>query len=240
MIARARASCRRACRRRRRFRRSNPADSPILFLTLSSATLPLLAGRSLRGNGARASGCRWSPAWRRSTSSARRSSRSASTSIRRSSPSRQIGIDQVAQAISAANVNRPTGTLYGPSRNFVVAGAGPADGRGRLPAVVVAYRNGSPVRLEEVAQRLRRRREPAQRAAGTTAPGDLPGDPAAARHQHRGGGGRDQGAAPAAPRRSCRRRIKLAHPERSLDLDPRVGRRREVHAAADGRSSSCS
>ena len=38
--------------------------------------------------------------------------------------SRQIGIDQVAQAIADANVNRPTGTLYGPQRNFVVQTSG--------------------------------------------------------------------------------------------------------------------
>ena len=36
-----RGSCRRTCRRRRRYQKVNPADSPILFLTLSSATLPL-------------------------------------------------------------------------------------------------------------------------------------------------------------------------------------------------------
>ena len=64
---------------------------------------------------------------------------------------RQIGIDQVAQAIAGANVNRPTGTLYGPQRNFVVQTQRPADERRGLPADCVAYRNGSPVRLGEVA-----------------------------------------------------------------------------------------
>ena len=65
---------------------------------------------------------------------------------------RQIGIDQVAQAIAGANVNRPTGTLYGPTRNYVVADERTADiAAEQFRPIVVAYRNGSPVRLEEVA-----------------------------------------------------------------------------------------
>ena len=37
---------------------------------------------------------------------------------------RQIGIDQITQAINGSNVNRPTGTLYGPNRKFVVQSTG--------------------------------------------------------------------------------------------------------------------
>ena len=46
---------------------------------------------------------------------------------------RQIGIDQVAQAIAAANVNRPTGTLYGPAAQFRRPDQRPADGGRRVP-----------------------------------------------------------------------------------------------------------
>src|SRR5690349_10561307 len=38
--------------------------------------------------------------------------------------SRQIGVDQVAEAIAASNVNRPTGTLYGADKSFVVQANG--------------------------------------------------------------------------------------------------------------------
>jgi HAE1 family hydrophobic/amphiphilic exporter-1 len=65
--------------------------------------------------------------------------------------SRQIGIDQVAQAIAGANVNRPTGTLYGPKRNFVVQTSGQLMAAEEYRPIPVAYRNGSPVRLSEVA-----------------------------------------------------------------------------------------
>ena len=53
--------------------------------------------------------------------------------------SRQIGIDQVAQAIAASNVNRPTGTLFGPDRNFVIETSGQL-----LDADVVQQRSSSP------------------------------------------------------------------------------------------------
>jgi HAE1 family hydrophobic/amphiphilic exporter-1 len=65
--------------------------------------------------------------------------------------SRQIGIDQVAQAIQESNVNRPTGTLYGEDRSFVVQANGQLNSATAYGPVVVAYRNGSPVRLDEVA-----------------------------------------------------------------------------------------
>ncbi len=65
--------------------------------------------------------------------------------------SRQIGIDQVAQAVQQANVNRPTGTLAGPDQSFVVQTNGQLMIADDYRPVVVAYRNGAPVRLVEVA-----------------------------------------------------------------------------------------
>jgi HAE1 family hydrophobic/amphiphilic exporter-1 len=64
---------------------------------------------------------------------------------------RQIGIDQVAQAIANSNVNRATGTLYGPDRNFVIQASGQLLNAESYKSIVVAWRNGSPVRLDEVA-----------------------------------------------------------------------------------------
>ena len=81
---------------------------------------------------------------------------------------RQIGIDQVASAVAGANVNRPTGTLYGPDRTFVVQTQRPADVRGRVPSHRVAYRNGSPVRLAKSRTSTTASRTRATRA-GTTA-----------------------------------------------------------------------
>jgi len=65
---------------------------------------------------------------------------------------RQIGIDQVASAVQQANSNRATGTLAGAAaQSFVVQANGRLMAAKDYKPVVVAYKNGSPVRLYELA-----------------------------------------------------------------------------------------
>jgi len=64
--------------------------------------------------------------------------------------SRQIGIDEVTAAIQNANVNLPTGTLYGAHKAFTVQANGQMTDAGMYRQMIVAYRNGSPVRLDEL------------------------------------------------------------------------------------------
>jgi len=128
----------------------NPADSPVLFLTLTSATMPLtevdryaetlLAQRLSMVNGVAQVNVFGAQKY------------AVRIDIDPTQlAARQIGVDQIASAISSANVNRPTGTLYGPEKNFVVQSQGQLMSAAEFRPVVVAYRNGSPVRLEEVA-----------------------------------------------------------------------------------------
>src|SRR5437762_8929870 len=63
---------------------------------------------------------------------------------------RQIGIDEVENAIKNANVNLPTGTMYGHSTAYTVQATGQLLQANAYKPLIVAYRNGSPVRLEEV------------------------------------------------------------------------------------------
>jgi HAE1 family hydrophobic/amphiphilic exporter-1 len=63
---------------------------------------------------------------------------------------RQIGIDEVAAAITNANVNLPTGTLFGHSTSYTVQATGQLLEAKSYKPLIVAYRNGSPVRLDEV------------------------------------------------------------------------------------------
>jgi hydrophobic/amphiphilic exporter-1 (mainly G- bacteria), HAE1 family len=132
------------------FQKTNPADAPVFFLVLSSATLPLpqvdryaetvLAQRLSTVTGVaqvNVFGAQ-KPAIRIDLDPMQLASR-------------QVGIDQVAQAISGANSNRPTGTLYGPNRNYVVQAEGQLLDAEGYQNIVVSYRNGSPVRLNEVA-----------------------------------------------------------------------------------------
>jgi HAE1 family hydrophobic/amphiphilic exporter-1 len=128
----------------------NPADSPILFLWVASDTLPLsqvneyaetiLAQRLSTVTGVAQVNIQGSQKF----------------AVRidvdpRELASRQIGIDEVAEAIEDANVNRPTGTLNGTDQTFVVESNGRLMRAAQYKPIVVAYRNGSPVRLYELA-----------------------------------------------------------------------------------------
>jgi hydrophobic/amphiphilic exporter-1 (mainly G- bacteria), HAE1 family len=64
--------------------------------------------------------------------------------------SKQLGIDDVTTAIQNANVNLPTGTLYGNDREFNVQANGQLNKASLYRPLIVAYRNGSPVRLDEL------------------------------------------------------------------------------------------
>ncbi len=67
---------------------------------------------------------------------------------------RGIGIDEVTDAIKNANVNLPTGTLFGAQKSFVVQANGQLQNAASYRPLIVAYRNGAPVRLEALGQVL--------------------------------------------------------------------------------------
>ena len=132
------------------YQKVNPADQPILFLTLSSATMPLsrvdeYAESVIAQRLSMVSGVAGVNVFGAQKFSVRIDIDPTQLAAR------QIGIDQVAQAIASANVNRPTGTLYGPQRNFVVETSGQLMAAEEYRPIPIAYRNGSPVRLSEVA-----------------------------------------------------------------------------------------
>src|SRR6476660_1468799 len=64
---------------------------------------------------------------------------------------RGIGVDDIDTAIRNANPNTPTGTLYGKYTNMTVQTNVQLDNAAQFRNLIVAYRNGAPVRLEEVA-----------------------------------------------------------------------------------------
>ncbi len=67
---------------------------------------------------------------------------------------RGIGIDEVANGVAAGNVNLPTGILWGPHRAYTVQANGQLQDAAAFRPLVVAYRNGAPVRLQDVGQVL--------------------------------------------------------------------------------------
>src|ERR1035437_182148 len=63
---------------------------------------------------------------------------------------RNIGIDDVEIALGLHNANLPTGTLWGPRQAYTVQATGQLSSAAEYRPLIVAYRNGSPVRLEEL------------------------------------------------------------------------------------------
>jgi HAE1 family hydrophobic/amphiphilic exporter-1 len=132
------------------YQKVNPADQPVLFLTLSSSTMPLskvneYADNVLAQRLSMVSGVAGVNVFGAQKYAVRIDVDPTQLAAR------QIGIDQIAQAVSGANVNRPTGTLFGPQRNFVVQSSGQLMNAEAYRPIPVAYKNGSPVRLSEVA-----------------------------------------------------------------------------------------
>jgi hydrophobic/amphiphilic exporter-1 (mainly G- bacteria), HAE1 family len=132
------------------YNKSNPSDSPVLFLTLTSDTLPLsqvdrYAENVIAQRLSMVTGVAQVNVFGAAKYAVRVDIDPTQLAAR------QIGIDQVAQAINGSNANRPTGTLFGPTRNFVVQSSGQLTSAEQFRPIVVAYRNGNPVRLEEVA-----------------------------------------------------------------------------------------
>ncbi len=61
-----------------------------------------------------------------------------------------IGIDEVQRAIASANTNLPTGRLQGASQAFTIESNGSLFNAAAFRPIIVAYRNGAPVRLDEI------------------------------------------------------------------------------------------
>src|SRR5256885_1729159 len=64
--------------------------------------------------------------------------------------SRQIGINEVETALRNWNVNVPTGTIVGPHKAFTLQATGQLMNAEQYKSMVVTYRNGAPVRLEQL------------------------------------------------------------------------------------------
>jgi HAE1 family hydrophobic/amphiphilic exporter-1 len=61
-----------------------------------------------------------------------------------------IGIDEVQKAIASSNTNLPTGRLDGDKQAFTIQSSGGLEKAAQYRPIVVAYRNGVPIRLEQL------------------------------------------------------------------------------------------
>ena len=133
------------------FRKVNPADLPIMYLLVTSPTLPLyslneyadtLVGQRL----SMVNGVAQVVVYGQKKYAVRAQLDPDALATR------QLGIDEVANAMMAANTKLPTGTLEGDFRASSIKSSGQLENAAEFRDVVVAYRNGAPVRLRELGE----------------------------------------------------------------------------------------
>jgi len=132
------------------FSKVNPAQQPVLYLAVSSTTLPLhevdyyaetlIAQRISRVNGVAQVQVNGSQQY----------------AVRiqvdpRRLASYGLGINDVMTAVSAANQNQPTGTLWGKQQAFTIESNGQLLNAAAYQPIIIAYKNGFPIRLSQVA-----------------------------------------------------------------------------------------
>jgi hydrophobic/amphiphilic exporter-1 (mainly G- bacteria), HAE1 family len=132
------------------FRKFNPSDSPIMYLGLTSKTVPMsqlddYAENMLAPRISMVSGVSQVQVWG-----------AAKYAVRvQVDPNKlqaeQIGLNEVNDALRNWNVNLPTGQLYGPAKTFNIKANGQLMNADAFKPLIVAWRHGAPVRLSRIA-----------------------------------------------------------------------------------------
>lgn len=135
------------------YRKVNPADQPILYLSLSSEILPLAtvdkyAETELAQQLSMIDGVAQVNVYG-----------SQKYAVRvlvdpQSLTAKGLGIDEVADAIKNGNANLPTGNLYGQQQNLTIQSNGQLEDAAAYRSLMVTYRNGSPIQLRDLGQVL--------------------------------------------------------------------------------------
>ncbi|HUJ60588.1 MAG TPA: efflux RND transporter permease subunit [Kofleriaceae bacterium] len=132
------------------YSKSNPADQPILTLAVSSPTAPLaqvddfadsvLAQKisQVAGVGLVTIGGGQKPAVRVKVDPERLAGAG-------------LSLEDIRTALAAANVNQPKGNLDGPRQDWALATNDQLTDAASFNPLIIAYKNGSPIRLEDVA-----------------------------------------------------------------------------------------
>ncbi|HTM48770.1 MAG TPA: efflux RND transporter permease subunit [Bryobacteraceae bacterium] len=131
------------------YQKTNPAEQPVLYLSLSSPTLPLYtvdeyAQTLLAQRISMASGVARVLVYGSQKYAVRVQLNPDALA------SRGIGIDEVQRAVQQSNVNLPTGRLYGDKQAFTIQSSGQLSSAKAYKPLIVAWRNGNPVRLEDL------------------------------------------------------------------------------------------
>jgi HAE1 family hydrophobic/amphiphilic exporter-1 len=131
------------------YQKANPADQPVLYLSLTSATLPLYtldeyAETLLAQRLSMASGVSRVFVYGAQKYAVRVQLDPDELAAR------GVGFDEVMQAIQRSNVNLPTGRLYGEKQAFTVQSSGELMRAAAYRSIIVSYKNGVPTRLDQL------------------------------------------------------------------------------------------
>jgi HAE1 family hydrophobic/amphiphilic exporter-1 len=131
------------------YRKVNPADAPVLFLAMSSPTLSLSAVDEYAESFVAPRISMISGVAQVDVHGAQKYAVRARLDPQ-ALATRSIGIDEVADAIKQQNVNMPTGALHGSRQVLTLKTSGQPMNAEAYRPLIVAYRNGSPVRLQDL------------------------------------------------------------------------------------------
>lgn len=133
------------------YRKVNPADQPIFYISLNSEVLPLstvdkYAETDLAQSLSTIDGVAQVNVYGSQKYAVRVLLNPQSLSAK------GIGMDEVADAVSKSNSNLPTGILYGTQQNLTLESNGQLNDANAYRSLIVAYRNDSPLQLGELGQ----------------------------------------------------------------------------------------
>jgi hydrophobic/amphiphilic exporter-1 (mainly G- bacteria), HAE1 family len=135
------------------FQKVNPANQPILYIALTSRILPLSElneyGETLLAQRiSMVSGVAQVMVYGSQKYAVRIQVDPSKLA------NKNLGVNQVVQAVGKANVNLPTGTLYGPHVAYTIRADGQIKRAESYNNIIVAFRDGSPVRLKDLGAAL--------------------------------------------------------------------------------------
>jgi HAE1 family hydrophobic/amphiphilic exporter-1 len=133
------------------FRKVNPAEFPILFLTMNSETLPLSAVNEY-GDITVGQALSQIPGVAQVLIYGTQKFAIRVQADPEAAAARGLSLEDIRAAVSRANSSTPVGTLNGPKQDVALQASAQLSKAVDYRQVVVAWRNGSPVKLDEVAR----------------------------------------------------------------------------------------
>ncbi len=132
------------------FNKVNPSEQPVFFLALQSDTLPMYqvneyADTVLAQRISMVDGVSRVQVFGAQKYGVRVQVDPDKLAVHR------IGIDEVRAAITSSNTNLPTGRLDGDRQSYTIQSTGVLSNAAAYRPIIVAWRNGTPVRLEQLA-----------------------------------------------------------------------------------------